>query len=197
MSIERMGPVCAALLFAALLLALPQANVARAEGNAEVGAVMEQLSKLSYGINYVRSFGAWQEDGQQGNYRLVLLESSRDFVHSLLFLQWLQHDLVDGKRVSERVIHTAPVNEINLPMVYRITEPKVGEGEHVVIEVMAVNQYTKRMQGFIVVPAGVGKYTLSETSASGAKPVAGDLAEISQQVTVMPPEFEHYLRPTF
>lgn len=161
--------------------------------------IVDSISRLSYSLVYVNTFGEWRKGGAQGVYRVVLLDSSRGARYSLMFIQLIESKNVDGKWLPSTVVKTVPVDEINMASVFHIENPKtglVGAENEPVVEVLAVNQYTKSVLGFRIVPMSSGRYRFSSTSVPVPSGVGG-MPVIANQIEAIPATFEYYMRPTF
>lgn len=178
-------------------------SIAQAQANDTSAAVLDSIAKLSYNLSYVSTFGEWHNATEGGVYRLVVLDAQQGASHSLMFIQAIESKQVDGKWVPDAVIRTEPVNEINLASVFRIQDPKTGvagEAKEPVIEVIAVNQYTKTLQGFRITPKLSGGYLFTTTNGqAGGNATESSVhdAGIAEQIKAIPATFEYYMRPTF
>jgi hypothetical protein len=163
------------------LATLPSSAVSSSE------MVIENLEKVSHKVVYVNSFGDWSEGDDSGYYRVILLDSSADFPHSKLYIQWI----AEKKDTDDWVVTTASVAEVNNVGVFKLSVPKISKGENGnAVEVTAVNQYSHAVQNLQIIPGKISGYELLYISEPYSKVVDSAVSQI-------PMALDYYVRPTF
>ncbi len=108
------------------------------------------------GIESAVSGGFWQSEGVSGRYRVVVVNSGFEQVHSELFLEWI----LDGSENSgPSVLYSIPVTEVNESGEWSFGVPVFSFGTDG-IRLEAVNIFTLEGRVFILTPLQGGDYLL-------------------------------------
>lgn len=113
---------------------------------------------IESGIESVVTGGFWQSGDVSGRYRVVVVNSGFEQVHSDVFLEWIQ----DGSESSGPcVLCSVPVAQVNESGAWSIGVPEFSFGMEG-IRLLAVNSFTLESRVFILTPLPGGEYLFSE-----------------------------------
>lgn len=109
-------------------------------------------------IETVTSGGYWQSTEHAGRYRVIVVNSGWEHIHSQVFLQWVSYG---SKEKGPSVLFSVPIQEINSSPMWSVGVPEfLYETQQ--IKLGATNSYTMENKIFIIAPQAGGKYTLRE-----------------------------------
>lgn len=148
------------------------------------------LDKISHQIAYINTFGRWQESSMAGTYRVILMDANEDFPHSKIYLQWVKQSAsAAGDKAS--IVAMTPIAEINNVGAYKLSVPRIVQsGDRFVVELTAINQYSRAVQSIQLLPGNIGQYQFRYASTSYAE-------KVDAAVNKIPLKLDYYVRPTF
>lgn len=156
--------------------------------SADDGNASAALDKISHQIAYINTFGRWSEGGMAGSYRVILMDAKEDFPHSKIYLQWVKQSGADEEAA---IVAVAPIAEINNVGVYTLSVPRIVQlGDRFVVELTAINQYSRSVQNIQLSPEALGRYRFKYASTPYTE-------QVNAAVNKIPLKLEYYVRPTF
>lgn len=151
-------------------------------------SVNSALEKISHQIAYINTFGFWKEGKANGVYRVILMDAKGEHPHSKIFLQWVKQ--TDSGQ-EPAVIAMAPVDEINNVGAYALSVPRILQSDDgYVVELTAINQYSRVVQNIHLVPTELGRYRFRYAASQTTD-------QVNAAVNKIPLKLDYYVRPTF
>lgn len=152
------------------------------------GDATEALEQISHQIAYINTFGRWQEGAMTGVYRVILMDANEDYPHSKIYLQWVQQSVTDDQA---SIVAIAPIAEINNVGAYKLSVPRIVQSqEGFVVELTAINQYSRAVQNIQLLPKQAGQYRFKYVSTPYTE-------QVNAAVNKIPLKLDYYVRPTF
>ena len=115
------------------------------------------VSDVPTHVESVVSGGYWKSGGQDGRYRIIVVNNGWEHVHSLVFLQWLEEN---HEKQETTTRFSVPIREINEAHTWSVARPEFSDKNE--IKMHATNTYSQEAKVFIVRPDVEGKYKVEE-----------------------------------
>lgn len=116
--------------------------------------------KLAPEVEFVVSGGHWQSGDQEGRYRVLVINSGWEHVHSKVFLQWISTGTQEQQDPS--ILFSVPIQEINESPVWSVGVPEFPHDTEQ-IKLRATNSRNLKEQLlFNITPQAGGKYQIKE-----------------------------------
>ena len=98
------------------------------------------IPEISPVVQTVKTFGYWQNNNCDGNYRLIIIVEGFEHVKNYVFVQLLKNDFETGYSVLESV----PIKEINYPGGFIVSDFQIKQEDNFYsIEFDLMNTYSQ------------------------------------------------------
>jgi len=99
----------------------------------------------------VKTFGYWETEEQNGQFRIVIKNSGHEHVASKVYLEWISDELDE-----RQIINSVPISEINNQRLYSVGIEKIN-GNKVILGL--THTYSNEESLLEITPKELGKYS--------------------------------------
>jgi hypothetical protein len=145
------------------------------------------MSTIAPKIESVTSGGYWQSTEHAGRYRVIVVNSGWEHIHSQVFLQWVSYG---SREKGPSVLFSVPIQEINISPMWSVGVPEFLYDTQQ-IKLGATNSYTME-KNFHYLPAIGGEIYIE----GGYKIILSQFTAVDPKSVILSAA-PHILRPCF
>lgn len=119
-------------------------------------SIDKQFAALNTDMRHMWSGGEWEQNGQNGFYRILVAGGGYEHYKSKIYIQWVLH----GSNMKDpKILTTVGIKELNENPLYSFNLPTcIGGWQCHSIELQAVHTYELTKHVFTINFIGIGKY---------------------------------------